>query len=184
MMYDLPRELEVEGTVYPIRADFRAVLDICAALNDPDLDDRQKAYAALVIFYPDLEDMPPEHFNAAIARCFWFINGGEDTQDGGNTPRLMDWEQDFRHIAGPVSRVIGAEVRELAFLHWWTFLSAYFEIGDCFFAHIVAIRDKKARGKPLDKTEREFYRKNRRYIDLKTRYSESDQRILQQFGIK
>lgn len=59
-------------------------------------------------------------------------------------------------------------------LHWWTFLSAYYEIGDCLFAQIVRIREKKAKGKALDKSDREFYRKNRALIDIKTHYTEAE----------
>ena len=59
-------------------------------------------------------------------------------------------------------------------IHWWTILAAYAEIGDCLFAQIVRIRDKKAKGKPLDKSDREFYRKNRDIIDIKQTYSEAE----------
>jgi len=62
-------------------------------------------------------------------------------------------------------------------------LSYYMEIGDCLFAQVVAIRDKKARGKPLDKQEREFYRRNRKMVDLKTTYTEAEQNLLAAWGI-
>lgn len=79
---------------------------------------------------------------------FWFINGGEyEDQMEKKPPRLMDWEQDFQYIIAPVNHVIGREIRADAYLHWWTFLSAYMEIGECTFAQIVRIRDAKSRGK-------------------------------------
>ena len=49
MMYALPTSLEVRGTEYEIRSDYRAALDICAALSDPELDNQEKALAALII---------------------------------------------------------------------------------------------------------------------------------------
>ena len=74
-------------------------------------------------------------------------------------------------IVAPVNRVMGKEVRSMKYLHWWTFIGAYQEIGDCLFAQIVGIRQKLANGKSLDKSERDFYRNNRNLVDLKQRYT-------------
>ena len=73
---------------------------------------------------------------------------------------------------------MGQEVRALEYLHWWTFLNAYYEIGDCFFAQIVSLRDKLSKGKQLDKTDREFYRKNRTLVDIKQVVSHEEQETL------
>lgn len=94
----------------------------------------------------------------------------------------MDWEQDFKYIVAPINRVTGTEIRSIEYMHWWTFIAAYYEIGDCTFAQIVRIRDKKARGKPLDKTEQDWYRKNRNLVDLKTKYTQEDEETLRLWG--
>ena len=95
----------------------------------------------------------------------------------------MDWEQDFQYIVAPVNRVMGKEIRSMDYLHWWTFISAYYEIGDCLFAQIVRIRERKAKGKPLDKSDQDFYRRNREIVDLKTTYTEQEDAILKQWGV-
>lgn len=174
----LPNRLEVGGAWYHIRSDYRAILDICAALSDPELDGQERAAVAMEIFYPDLEDMPPEHYEDALRQCMWFINGGADETPEKKSPRLVDWEQDFRHIVAPINRVMGQEVRAVEYMHWWTFLAAYCEIGDCTFAQIVRIRDHKARGKALDKTDQEWYNRNRQLVDLKTKYTQQDDGII------
>jgi len=69
-------------------------------------------------------------------------------------------------------------VRELEYLHWWTFISAYYEIGDCFFAQIVRIRNLKAKGKPLDKTDQQLYRENRELVDLKTNFTAAEDAVI------
>lgn len=84
----------------------------------------------------------------------------------------------------PVNRIAGCEVRALKYLHWWSFISYYREIGDCLFAQVVAIRDKKARGKALDKQEKEFYRRNRDMVDLRTNYSDAEKNVLAAWGLK
>lgn len=178
----LPTVLEVGGAEYAIRSDYRDVLNICAALSDPDLDGQEKALVLLDSFYPVFSEMPPEHYQEAIQMCFWFINGGEK-DSGKKSPRLVDWEQDFKHIIAPINRVAGLEVRTVEYMHWWTFLAYFNEIGDCLFAQIVRIRDRKAKGKTLDKGDREWYRQNRELVDFKRKYSEAEEALLKEWGI-
>lgn len=179
----LPTKLDVCGTEYEIRSDYRVALDICAALSDPELDNQDKALAALDILYPGFDDMPPEHYQEAVQRCYWFINGGSDETPRRKSPRLVDWEQDFQYIVAPINRVSGQEIRALEYMHWWTFLAAFYEIGDCTFAQIVRIRNLKAKGKKLDKADQEWYRQNRHLVDFKTKYTEAEQDALKQWGI-
>ena len=55
------------------------------------------------------------------------------------------------------------------------------EIGDCLFAQVINIREKKAKGKPLNKTDKEFYRKNRDLVDIKMHYTETEKDVLKQW---
>lgn len=191
-VYELPGSVEVCGVTYTIRTDFRCVLDIFAALSDPELEEWEKVQAVLEIFYfsPGSDEIPPKDWQEAIDRCFWFISGGEDCKTGNKGPKVMDWEQDFRLITAPVSRVYGQDIRAVPYnpktneggLHWWTFLSYYMEIGDCLFAQVVRIRDMKARGKRLDKQDREFYRRNQDLVDIKTRYTENEDDFFRQWS--
>lgn len=174
--YDLPTTVEVGGVEYEVRSDYRAILDVCEALNDPELADEDRALVALDIFYPRLMEIPAEHYQEAIEKCFQFINCGDTSK--GKSPKLVDWKQDFKQIVGPVNRVIGQEVRAAEYLHWWTLMSAYYEIGDCTFAQIVRIRSMKAAGKPLDKSDREWYQKNRELVDFEQVLTEQENELL------
>lgn len=184
MIYDLPTSLEVGGVMREIRTDYRAALDLCVALSDPELSNEDKVYALIGIFYPDWEEIHPRHYQEATNKCIWFLNGGSDEEPTRKAPKLMDWEQDFQLIVSPINRVIGREIREPKPLHWWTFLSAYYEIGDCLFSQVVRIRDKKAKGKPLDKEEKEWYKNHRDMVDIKTVYTQAEQDLLAQFSKK
>lgn len=184
MMYDLPTRLEINGAEYEIRSDYRAVLDICTALSDQELTSQDRALIVLEIFYPTLSEMPPEDYDEAVKLCFWFINCGEEEQNKKSL-KLVDWEQDFKYIVSPINRVAGKEIRAVEYMHWWSFVSAYYEIGgDCLFSQIVKIREKLAKGKKLDKGEREWYCKNRSLVDFKQTYSEAENEMLKQIGIK
>nr|DAH76937.1 MAG TPA: hypothetical protein [Caudoviricetes sp.] len=178
----LPESVEVGGVEYEIRSDYRAILDICAALSDPKLGEQDKALVMLGIFYPEFSEMPPEHYREAVEQCLRFINCGDDQREARPSPKLVDWEQDFKYIVAPINRVTGEEIRALEYMHWWTFIAAYYEIGDCTFAQIVRIRSCKAKGKPLDKSDQEWYRSHRDLVDFKVTYTEADDVILKMWG--
>lgn len=179
MIYDLPKMVEVEGKTYPIRSDFRPILDILQAIVDPELSQQEKAYVALQIFYPE---EVPEDYGKALTECFKFIGLGK-LETGAKGPKLMDWAQDFPYIIAPINRVMGGEIRDLPYLHWWTFIGAYYEIGDCTFAQIVRIRDLRARGKKLDKEDARWYKEHRDIVDIKTHYTEAEKELLKQWGV-
>lgn len=180
MSYELPTSVTVCGTEYAIRSDYRAALDILAVLSDPELDGYRQTAAVLSIFYPDFVNMPVEHEREAMEACIRFINGGEE-DDGRKSPRLVDWDQDFPLIVGAVNRVLGKEIRSLDYLHWWSLMAAYMEIGDCTFAQVVSIRDKQARHKTLDKAEKEWLKRNRRLVEFKRKYTKAEDDLLKQW---
>lgn len=189
MYYDLPKTVDIREEKYDIRYDFRPILDIISAMNDPDLDEQEKAYVMLYIFYPEFDTMPSEHYDEAIKKCINFINCGKE-EKSSKSPRVMDWEQDFDIIVSPINRVLGYEIRATKYnyenntggVHWFTFCSAYQEIGDCTFAQVVRIRDHLARGKALDKSDREWYRKNRHLVDFKRKYTSADDALMKKWG--
>lgn len=185
MMWELPVSAEIDGVRHPIRTDFRVILEIIQMLSDADLSDEDKAEGILQMFYLRPEEI--RNYREAVNQCFRFIDGGHGVRTGKKSPRLVDWEQDSEYIIAPVNRVLGYEARAIAYnretneggLHWWTFLVAYMEIGaNCTFSQIVAIRDKRARGKKLEKWEREWYQRNADIIELHTKYSDSENELI------
>lgn len=182
MNYGLPVTATVGGKEYAIRSDWRAVLDIITALDDHDLTEQERAYVALSIFYPEFDDIPKEDYREAIVELFSFIALGateEELKNERKKPKLVDWNQDFNLYIGAINKVAGREIRELEYLHWWTFIGYYNEIdSECAFSHVVGLRDKKARGKKLNKEERDWYNRNRKIVDIKVRYSEAEEETL------
>ena len=178
--YELPTSAVIGGREYPIRSDYRAILDIIKVIGDPEIDDEERTHNVLSFFFPAYEDLPLRDFQEALEYVFWFVGGGAEPSKA-KKPKLMDWEQDFTLIVAPVNRVLGYEVREVEYLHWWSFLSAYYEIGDCTFAQVVGIRKKKQQGKKLDKSDEAFYRENRELIDMRKRVTASEEKELEQW---
>lgn len=180
MNYSLPTTVFIGDEEYSIRSDYRAILDILEALSDPELSDEDKIICIIEIFY---EDVPVyDLWEEAVKECFKFINMDDGESPSKPAPRLMDWAQDFPYIVSPINKVIGKEIRSLDYLHWWTFLAAYYEIGECTFSQIVSIRSKKAKGRPLEKWEKEWYREHRDMVDFKTNYTEAEKDLLKRWG--
>ncbi len=186
MIFGLQKSAMIDGKEQPFRYDYRVILEIILMLNDTDLTDADKTEAIMTMFYLHPEEITD--YREAVKQCFQFIDHSD--RPPKKSPRLVDWEQDFDYIIAPVNRVLGYETRAVEYdpeantggLHWWTFLAAYMEIGgDCLFSQIVSIRDKKARGKKLEKHEREWWRRNIDLVDIKTKYSDAENNLLKQW---
>lgn len=174
MSWRLPESLEVGGSIFRIRTDFRDILTIFAAFNDPDLPDPAKTEVMLRIMYPDFDQIPQEHINEAIDKAMDFINYGAP-DDSKPKPKMMDWEQDADLIIPSINKVAGGvDVRSLEHLHWWTFVGYYMEIGEGLFSQVLNIRHKRLHGKKLDKWEREFANENKKLIILKKHLTEEE----------
>lgn len=168
--WDLPESVEVVGVDYSINADYRDILDIISRLNSTE-DDQTRIYVALALFYDGFESIPPEQYQEAADRLFWFINGGEECENTRPCPKTIDWEQDRVMIVADINKVAGCEVRALPFCHWWTFLAWFNGIGDGQLATVVSIREKRRKGKKLTDWEREFCQEHREVVDFKRKYS-------------
>lgn len=172
--YRLPTTLEIDGTDYPIRSDFRDILNILMAMSDPDMEEWEKQEVMYRIIYPDWQTIPASAFRVACEKAVEFIDYA--TTENRPKPRTMDWKQDAAIIIPSINKVAGKEVRATEYLHWWTFLGCFMEIEDGMFSRVLAIRQKKARGKKLEKWEKEFERNNAALVKLEKTVSKEQQR--------
>ena len=83
--YELPTSLNISGVVFSIRTDFRVIIDILIAMNDPELDEQAKAVVMLQILFEDWQNIPPEHLSEACQKACEFIDCGQ-TDDNSNNP--------------------------------------------------------------------------------------------------
>lgn len=190
--WEFPTSLNIGGIDYEIRTDYRAVLDLLTALNDEELTDADpqieaymKSRVILEIMFPQCDDIPEEYMQEALDRVVEFIDMGI-TEDS-KKPKTMDWEQDAPILIPAINKVLNTEIRAQKYIHWWTFLGAYMEIGESLFSNIVHIRQKKAKGKKLEKWEQDFYKENKSLIDFKQkdqRSSEEKEELRDYFGYK
>ena len=174
MIADLPVFLTVNGIDYAIRTDFRDVLKVIAAFSDAELEDEEKIYICLFIIYEDFDFIPKNDYEAAFKAALDFIDCGMESE-GSKTPRIMDWEQDGKILFPAVNKIAGYETRSVKYLHWWTFIGFYMEISEGVFSHVVSMRLKKAKGKSLEKWERQYWNENKNLCVLKPKLTAEEQ---------
>lgn len=173
MIGRLPNTLEINGKEYNIRTDYRVVLKTFAAYNSIELTDYEKLSVLIRNIYIDFDKITD--WKIAIEKAVWFINGGKNFEKYQKAKKTMDWEQDEQMIFSAVNKVAGFETREKEYIHWWTFLGYFSEIGESLFTSVLHIREKKNQGKKLEKYEQDFYRNNKELINIKQRYSSGEQ---------
>ena len=175
MIGALPKSLEVNGIQYPIRSDFRVALLIFEAYSDPELSGYEQSEICLQCLYEDSRSIPIENMQEALEKAVWFLDGGDMPKSKSSDRKTLDWVQDESIIFPAVNKVAGYETRSVEYLHWWSFLGLFNEIGEGLFSTVMSIRSKKAKGKKLDKWEQDFYRDHKEMVDIKTRYFDEEQ---------
>lgn len=174
MIAELPKSLSVNNVNYNIRSDFRDILKIVCAFNDPELENEEKIYVCLFILYEDFNNIPKSDYEAAFKAALNFIDAGAKS-DNKKSPRTMDWEQDENIMFPAINKVAGFETRTAEYVHWWTFIGYFMEISEGVFSNVLSLRGKKAKNKKLEKWEREYWQANKDICVLKPKLTAEEQ---------
>lgn len=166
MLGQLPESLNVNGTDYAIRSDYRNILRIFSVFNAPDLSDAEKALLFLRRMYVNFEAIPAGDYAAAYEAATQFIECNPAPEK--KQPRIVDWEKDEQLMFAAVNKVAGMEIRAVEKMHWWTFMGYFQGIDkDDTWGVVLTIRQKKAKHRKLEKYETEFFNANRAMCELK-----------------
>lgn len=182
MIGALPEILTVGGEDYPIRTDYRNVLQVFEAFQDPELTHEEKWIVAIYLMFEDFScaddvlQAAQDGFSLedAIKQISWFISAGQPEKQVLEKP-TYNWKRDEQMIFSAVNKVAGKETRELEYLHWWTFLGYFNEVGEGTFSFIVGIRHKLNKGKKLEKHEKEFLSHNKELVKLEKPKTKEEQ---------
>lgn len=185
MIGGLPETLTVGGREYPIRTDYRDVLQVLEAFSDEELEHIEKWIVAVYLLFEDFScaddvlEAVEDGFDLgeAVRQISWFLSVGKPEEKDRDAP-LYDWKQDEQMIFAAVNKVAGREVREADYMHWWT-ISGYVNSvdKDDFWTFVISIRDKLNKKKKLEKNEREFLNKNRELVILEKRKTREEQEL-------
>lgn len=161
--YELPTSLNINGVAYTIRTDFRAIIDILIAMNDPDLDQQAKTFIMLQILYEEWQNIPFEDLTEACQKACDFIDCGQVDDPNKPKPRLMDWEQDGDMIVPAVNKAAGKEIRAVPYMHWWTFFGISWNPVNACSIQLLESGQKRQRAKSSTNGKRNFIKKQEYY---------------------
>lgn len=118
-----PETVEVNGREYRIEADYRKVLAYQRLLQDPEMDDQDKAVLGLALFYGD--QVRREDVQDLLAYSQYFINRGQEPREDQDEAaprkeRTFDILEDSGRIYAAFLQVYGINLRK-AKIHWWIF---------------------------------------------------------------
>ncbi len=173
-LWRLPKKVRLGEQDWDIRADFRVMLRVMAVLERKDLPESGRIYLAMRLFFKEFSQMPPALWESAAKELMLFLAGGRE-DPGPAGPRLLDWQQDAELIIADVNKAAGRELRELDFVHWWTFLSFFGAVGEGRLSAVVGIRKKLAEGTALDEWEKEYLRREPGRIKLRAALSPEEE---------
>ena len=181
-MYEIPTKIFIEGEEFPIRnnGDYRMVLDCFKALQDAELNPKERVFCSLLIFYENINSIADINkfpdLETAIKEMYNFFNCGKDQSVGKRMKhRLIDWDKDSQMICSAINKVANKEVRAEPYIHWWTFMGYYSAVGESLLSTVLSIRDKLSRGKKLEKYEREFKNENPEYFVWNARTTDDEE---------
>lgn len=135
----LPVTLKVGKKEWKIRTDYRDILVIMQAFNDPELTVEEAHVVMCKILYEGWTDMPKELYEEAAKKALWFLDCGQEDEEDIMPVKVMDWEQDEPILFPAINQVAGCEVRSVP-------CSTYLCIGFhgclgsslyCFLEHII-----------------------------------------------
>lgn len=176
----LPTQVEIEGKMVPIRADFRAGLAFENALSDRSLDEMQRMILGLAILYPEV----PSDLEQAVDRALWFYRCGKEQRPSGEQeetqteaaagPSLYSYELDAPYIYAAFLSQYGVDLTEVQFLHWWKFKALFASLEERHeFVKIMRYRGMTISPK-MSPEEQKYYRTMKRLYALPDLRSEEE----------
>ncbi len=181
MTGELPKTLTVGEVEYTIRTNYRNILRLFDALSDPELYPEEKQIVSVYMIFrdfscaDDVEAAVEAGFDIveAVKQIAWFIAAGRpEKKDDFPT---YSWKQDEQMIFSSINKVAGTETREQPYLHWWTFIGYFNEIEEGTLTFIMGIRNKRNKGKRLEKHEEEFLSKHKELVEIRPILSKEEQ---------
>ncbi len=175
----LPTTVMVAGREFDIASDFRTGILYEQLMQDPDLDSRQKARAAIALYYGDVW---PDDFTEAMNQLIWFYSCGRELEKtaGAGRPsrfggkRLYDYDEDAVYFYAAFLTQYGIDLQDIKYLHWWKFQALFNGLNeDQRLSQIMSYRAADL-SKIKNKSEREHYR------ELQIRYKLPDIRSKRQ----
>ena len=111
----LPETVEVDGSIFAIRTDFRTILRCFRLLDDPEILEEHKQAILLKMFFKG--DCP----SGGVGIFLDFVRCGEP-EKAGSDEKDFDFEQDAKEIYSGFMQLYGIDLAE-SNMHWYKFVA-------------------------------------------------------------
>lgn len=168
----LPDTVEISGTRYPIRTDFRIGIQLEELLKNETMDEREKYEKMLLLYYPQI----PNDLNEAIKKIMWFYRCGVEKEEPKEEKKerykryrskepSYSFVQDAKYIYSAFKEQYGIDLSE-GEMHWWKFLSLFESLNDnTKMGKIMFYRQVSVSGMP--KEQRAFYNEMKKLYQIR-----------------
>lgn len=166
----LPTSVLVNGVEYPIRSNFRTMIKFEQLMQEPEVDDQDKVWMALRLFYPEI----PEDTEQAVEQLLWFYRCDKKEnlyekkskkRKAKRSDRIYDFEHDDDYIYAAFMAQYKLDLQKIEYLHWWKFRAMFNSLNDD--TQFVKIMEYRA--VELDKVPKEkraFYKRMKQLYAL------------------
>lgn len=163
------------GEIWPgviERTDFRQVLKFFRLLDDDELDEQEKFYYMLRIFFNDPPKLTPQQVIDAVLD---FISGGKKS-DGGESKKTFDWNIDHGRLFAAFWQAYRIDLRTVQ-MHWWAFNELFQNLPDeTRLMQVIELRGRKP-AKSDGKESREALRKAQAAVALESAEEDQNARL-------
>ncbi|WKY44470.1 bacteriophage Gp15 family protein [Eubacteriaceae bacterium ES2] len=157
----LPKEINIDGELYPISWTFKTGIKFEELINDKSLSDEQRLLKILMLYYPD---KIPCNISEAIEGLLWFFKGGQEdkptrkTRSKKSSKAQYSFTQDSGLIYAAFVQAYGIDLFKVTKLHWWAFKELFACLPeDCMFSKVLTYRSISLTSN-MSKEQKEFYK--------------------------
>lgn len=166
----LPTSVLIDGVEYPIQSNFRTMIKFEQLMQDPEVNDQDKVWLALRLFYPEI----PDDTEQAVERLLWFYRCDKKEnlyekkakrRKSRRMDRIYDFEHDDDYIYAAFMAQYHLDLQKVEYLHWWKFRAMFNSLND----DTQFVRIMEYRAVELDKIPKEkraFYKRMKQLYAL------------------
>lgn len=155
-----PEFVKIDDIEYKINTNFRDCLKIILAFEDVNLTQDEQVRVLLYNLYSNEDGELSEtlvNYQKAVELGIKFLDCGENNTDkkDNDKPRVYSFSQDSKYINSAIlNKTNGVNLEMIDYLHWWTFVNYFMDMGESQFSNIVHLREQHRKGK-LTKEEKQ-----------------------------
>lgn len=157
----LPKKVKIDGEYYKVNSDFRTSILFGLLMQDNSIEEENKIYMALELYYPVI----PSNINEAINQMLWFYRCGKDIAKskgngkGKSVTQIYSFEHDDDYIYAAFIDQYGIDLQDIDYLHWWKFKAMFKGLKeDNEIVKIMGYRSVEL-SKIKDKEQKAYYKK-------------------------